>query len=363
MSGTYVPNPADPTQPVEAVIAGTAAAEFRGLKQRVNDVTASASLSNGSGLQNILINGDFGINALQGTNEYTPPATPTLQYVTDMWNINTVAAGAGSMSAQTFVEQIDGPPGYTTYQRYRVKVVFPSTAAGQFYEICSYVEGANFRHMNFGGAAARASTILFFCRCSVANQTLAATLRNATATRSYVMPFTTGAANTWQRFAFNIPGDITGSWLSGITEAAQVTFTLSSAIDFKTATPNTWLAGNRIAGNTQSNFTGNVVGSTVDFTGVEWRPGTYNVSNPIEIVPLALTDFLARRYYYIDSFAGNAGDTVWISPPTPMRKNTTPIVNPVIGTTLISQLGRVVGFRINTTGAYSVILDARLDIT
>lgn len=40
----YIPNAADATQPVDSVFASTAAAEFRALKQRVNDIAAGGGL-------------------------------------------------------------------------------------------------------------------------------------------------------------------------------------------------------------------------------------------------------------------------------------------------------------------------------
>lgn len=367
MSG-YIPDPNDATQPTDPIIAETAAAEFRALKAKVN--TLSSGVLQGSGLQNILTNGDFAVNQLNGSNTVNLPTIGGPEYFSDMWNSGAGAIPLNVLHATTIVETSPGfspPPNYRSYQSFAIVTPVATIGANGFFEVCQYVEGINMRHMGFGAAGARASTVLFYARSSVANIPLAGTLRNAANTRSFPFSFTTAAANVWQRYAIPVSGDTVGgiaAWPGGIVESAQITFTLASDAVYR-AVPGAWRAGNFIGTTTpvNSNFLSNAANNTLDFAGVEWRPGTYGVGNPIEIVPFQLSVFLCRRYYYTDQIAIPGGTVGWVSFGTEMRKSPLITASPVTFT-LTSVSPRTVALLNNagsTTGSF--IADARLEVT
>jgi hypothetical protein len=369
MSG-YVPNPDDATQPTDPIIAETAAAEFRALKAKVNNLSSGAI--QGSGLQNILINGDFQYNQINGVTTVNLPAAAGQIYISDMWNIGSNGITVNSLRATTVGPATPGfaqPPNYGSYESFAITTPVGSIATGTFFEICQYVEGLNMRHMGFGTPDARPSTVLFYCRCSVPGLVMAGTIRSGAATRSYVFNFTTGAANVWTRYAINIPGDTVGGLTAyplDNTQGAQITFTLACGATFKTAVPNAWHAGNFIGTSTpdSANFLANPVNSTIEFTGVEWRPGTYTVANPVEIVPFQITDLLATRYYWVDDVGIVAGQTAYVTFHTFMRRAPIVTFTPA-GMTLAGLTARSLAIFNNTgvTQTCHVIADARLDVT
>lgn len=367
MSG-YVPNPDDATQPTDAIIAETAQAEFRAIKAKLNNVAGGAQ--QGSGLQNILLNGDFQLNQINGSNSVPIPTHGGPEYFSDMWNSNAGTIPLNALRTATVVETTPGfapPPNYNTYQTVAITTPVATIGANGFFEICQYVEGVNMRHMGYGGPNARVSTVLFYARSSIPNMPLAGTLRNATVTRSFPFSFVTGAVNVWQRYAIVVPGDTVGgttAWPGGIAPSAQITFTLASDTVYRAPT-GVWRAGNFIGTSSpiNSNFLANVANSTFEFTGVEWRPGTYTIANPVEIVPFQLSAMLVRRYYYTDVIAIPAATVAWVSFGSEMRKTPIITVSPTTFATT-SATPRTVGI-VNNGGSVtgSFIADARLDVT
>lgn len=369
MSG-YIPDPNDATQPTDGVIAETAAPEFRALKAKVNNISSGAI--QGSGLQNILLNGDFAINQLNGLNVVNLPVAAGQLYITDMWNIGSNGITASALRAATIDQSVAGfaqPPNYGTYHTFAITTPVGSIAAGTFFEFCQYIEGTNMRHMGFGTPNARASTILFYCRSSIAGLVLSGTLRNGAANRSYVFNFTTGAANVWTRYAIPVTGDVVGgqtSWPTSINEGAQITFTFGCGSTFKTATPRAWLAGNFIGTSApdNANFLSNVANSTLEFTGVEWRPGTYTIANPVEIIPFPIAVMMCARYYFKDSiFLPGAGALAFESFPAYMRKapiyRPTPAGSSLLGVSNTTACIQNPGANVAVTAEF----DARLEVT
>jgi len=368
MSG-YVPDANDATKPTDANIAETAAAEFRALKAKVNTISSGAL--QGSGLQNILLNGDFQLNQINGSNFVSRPTAGGPEYFSDMWNTGSGAMGLNILGMATVVETTPGfspPPNYNTYQSCQVLTSIGTLAPNAFFEICQYVEGTNMRHMGFGTGAARASTILFYARTTVAGQVMAGTLRNAANNRSYVFSFTTGAVNVWTRYAISVPGDTVGgttAWPGGPVESAQITFTLASDTVYK-AIPGAWRAGNFIGTTTPNNvnFFANPAGSIFEFTGVEWRPGTYSVGNPVEIIPYQLMFSLVARYYFQDNmFLLGSNAVTSVSLPAIMRK--LPVFSSSLPAAVL--LGEsLFSAQVQNTGPNSgalVKFDARLEVT
>lgn len=319
MSG-YIPNPDDATQPTEDKIAQTAAAEFRALKNKVNNLGASGgsgSLSTGSGIQNMLMNPYMAIRLNSNAQEPTiPPANGLRTYFNDGWsiqhNLNVANLIEIASIPATSVSASDRPPGTSSYKRFKLLQAIGGPTAGQFAHIIQGIELNNIQHLSYGSVNARPTTVLLTLRSSVANLLLPCSIRNIAFNRSYVFNIQFGAANVWQRYAVNIPGDLAPSsaWVptNAANPAAYFEFNLYAGTTLRTTTPNQWLSGNFIASSTpnSANFLTSPALSTIDVSSIEWRPGTLTSANPFELVPVGIELDNAYRYFY--------GTTIYVPP-------------------------------------------------
>jgi len=356
MSG-YVPDPTDATQPTDPIIAETAAAEFRALKGRVNNIVSGNTT--GFGIRNILLNGAFDINQEFSTNLVIPTVT---QYVTDQWELTTSTA-----SILSFQMVGTPPPGYRIAAKLAVNVQRPTPAAAEAYLFAQPIEGFRMSQLQYGTASARGSTLLFWAQSSQLG-TYNVTIRNNTAapTRSYVATFTISAINTWTRYAISIPGDTLVSstnWPpNGTGSDASVIFDFGSGSNFQTTTPNQWVAGNFVRSSTAAKFVTNPVGNVFLLGGLEWKDGTWTTNSTPERIPLELTQLMCQRYLNIITIAvlnGQNGFT-WYSFPTVMRVAQPTITGGGAGFTLASG-GNVALACFQTTSATQTLkLDARL---
>lgn len=337
MSG-YVPNPDDATQPTTDKIAETAAAEFRSLKNKVNNIGSgggSGNLSTGSGIQNMITNPSLSIAINQVVGEPIPLPDGSRNYFLDCWSEqhSLGVANPFEITGVYATTASDRPPGNVSYRRVTLKTSLGVPTAGQFAHILQGIEINNIQHLSYGSVNARPTTILITIRSSVANLLLPCSIRNSPAlNRCYVFNLQLGAANVWQRLAINLPGDLVPSaaWTPTVTDGAAAFFELNLAAgsSLRTATPNQWLAGNFIASSTpaSSNFTQSPVNSTLDIASIEWRPGTFTSANPFEIVPVALDVQNCYRYNYANTFyvvPGGGVNILTIPFPMFMLKNPT----------------------------------------
>ena len=77
-------------------------------------------------------------------------------------------------------------------------------------------------------------------------------IRNAAGDRSYATSSWSTPTNTWERKEITIPGDTSGTWLYDNQHGCSVTWLLTCGSNF-ISTPNSWNAGNFLAGGTPAN--------------------------------------------------------------------------------------------------------------
>lgn len=322
MSG-YVPNPDDATQPTDAVIAETAAAEFRALKGKMNTFSSSAVL--GGGIQNMLINGDFIIEQDHGANNLPAFAGG---YIADEWRLEKGTTPNPFDIHLIVNDPINNPPGYISHFDFTVSTTYNPTLPGDFIQLCSAVENLQFFNLDMGTPGAQTSTVLFWAKSTVVGN-YSMTLRNMPGdTRSYVHSFNIAVANQWKRYAVVIPGDtLNGSWpiTSQFDPGCELCFVFASGTTYRTSVVDAWQAGNFIFHTGDVQFSNQVVGSKFSIGGVEWKAGVWLVTSPPERVPYSVQFLRCARYFTISGF------TIPVAPifatysfPTIMR--TTPTV-------------------------------------
>ena len=288
MSG-YVPDPNDVSQPDDSKIAETATVEFQAIKAKINALAVNSV--DGTGIRNILVNGNMDFD--QDFSGVQQVAIATLTYIADQWRYTGTVAGKFNSQVIT---AITPPAGYNNYIRMTVATTYGPVLGDQF-NLVQPIEGQHIRHLNYGFATAKTTTLLFLARSSLTGLFTGA-IRDAAGTRSYVFTYTIAVAGQWEQFAIIIPGDTAGAnWVITSAQGASVAFNLGTGPNSQTA-PNAWTSGNFVGTVGQVNLVNGIVGSTLDITGVEWKDGIYVVGSPPEIVPLDVELVRLFRYYW-----------------------------------------------------------------
>jgi hypothetical protein len=283
----YVPDPTDVTQPTDAIFAETAQAEFRALKAYIQSLIPSAGLGGlGTAFRNRLINGDMRLDQRQVGAAYSAPATSV--YTADRWQL--AISVANKVSAQQL--SIANVANFSNNLLMQSASNYVSLAA-DFFGMIQSVEGVSLWDVDFGLATAKALTLSFWAKASIPG-TYYVAYKNSL-TRSYVAPFTTTAANTWQFFTILIPGDTAGVWPIDTTLGAQLAFDLGSGTTYEAPATNAWVAGNfyRAAGGQRLVATAN---ATLNITGVQLEVSS--VPTPFDRRPLGVELQLAQRYFW-----------------------------------------------------------------
>lgn len=291
----YVPNPADITQPTDAILAETAQAEFRSLKAYI----AGLAFPGGSGMnffrRNKIINGRMLFDQRQeGTVTGNIAATAT--YCADRFaGVGTAAAGTFTLQKLATGVAIAGPSSLN-FLRAKVTTIDAAPAAASSYAIRHVIEGMNCQELFFGTPGAKTVSFSFIAQSSVPG-TYAFRLVNNAGTRSYIGTYVLAAANIAQYFSFSFLGDVNGVWAVDTTIGVQVNWFLGFGANGIGVAG--WQAGNLFgpAGTTNLMATLN---ATLDITDIQFEVGS--AATPIEI--LQFTDeFLLNQRYCKKSFA------------------------------------------------------------
>lgn len=288
----YVPNPSDPTQPVDSVFASTAAAEFRALKGYIQGIVAGSGQL--SGYRNIIRNGDFSVNQRAVGAVATNGA-----FIADGWALlNTTVA------RMPFTRIGSTPPFPQAIQGIVNAVGAPG--AGDAYGITQVVEGFDAAQLMWGTASAKVVNLSFWVASNTPG-TYCASVRNNASARSFVAPFTVNLANVWEFKTIQIPGDTAGVWPIDNNGAMRVNFCPASGSTFLTATPNTWLAGNFIGTSTMTQLTNTAAGT---FAIAEAQLEQAAFATPFEHQDWASRFARAQRYYQTSYDYGVAAGSV-----------------------------------------------------
>lgn len=192
------------------------------------------------GFRNRIINGDFRI-AQRGSGPFLSGA---LSYTLDRWYV--LSSGAGQIST-VHSSAADEDQMYTA-----ASTADASLAAADLYFLGQRIEGRNVKDLVWGYPGQALSITISFEIYSSLTGTFAISVRNITATRSWLGSFTINAVNNWERKTITIPGDTTGTWETGSTAGFDVALGLGIGSTYQGAAG--WNAGNYLSMAGMTNF-------------------------------------------------------------------------------------------------------------
>ena len=156
------------------------------------------------------------------------------------------------------------------------------------------IEGLDFARFQYGTANAKAGSLQFKARASVAG-TYSGSIKNYASTRSYPFSFVL-AANTDTLITLpNIPGDTGGSWVGATNAgAAYIVFDLGGGTTYK-STAGPWRTGNYQGVTGAPNLVAQTNGSTLTITDVQFEVGSFCTTFDRKLYRQVLAD--CQRYY------------------------------------------------------------------
>jgi Collagen triple helix repeat (20 copies) len=217
-----------------------------------------------SGMQ---INGSMEVSQESGAASQTVAAN-TQKYIVDGWKLQTggVQAFAGSV-----FQNASGPSGFANSLFAQPSIANAAPGAADYALFTHILEGYRISRLGFGTAAAQPITIGFWVYSGNQTGTLACSLRNGAANRSYVFGVTINVAATWEHKTVTIPGDVTGTWAKDDTAGMLLSFAILNGSNYNTAA-NAWTAGNLTGIAGAINFA-SATSNTLVITGVVVLPG------------------------------------------------------------------------------------------
>jgi hypothetical protein len=130
---------------------------------------------------------------------------------------------------------------------------YPTVAAGNYASYNQRLEGLGIAALGWGTPQAIPAVIELEVACSKVG-TFAIALRDSTASRSIVFPFTitVASASTYTRFAFAIPAITSGTWPKTNAQGGDITITVLCGTTFQAPANGAWQTGNYtgVAGHT-----------------------------------------------------------------------------------------------------------------
>lgn len=210
--------------------------------------TANAAYGGATyGRKNVLLNTEFKINQRGATSITTDNA-----FGADMWQVRN-PAGWFTLNFQA----TDGTE--VTNTANRMSLVFsatakPSLGATEFFSVAHAVEGFSVADLKWGTAYAQSVTFAVDLKAPAG--TVALSVRNADATRSYVAPLviSAGEANTWVRKTVTIPGCPDGVWQTTTGIGVQIWLTFGCGTTYTAPSASTWATGNYISISAATNY-------------------------------------------------------------------------------------------------------------
>ena len=248
--------------------------------QTTNVLASSVSATYPISFRNRIINGDFLIDQRNAYANSTPSGTLN---VIDRWKVNIF--GSGRCLVGQNLGSIVSPTNFTSY--YGMKVTTTTTVgSGDYFFFSQVIEGVNMVDWLWGTSNAKPVTLSFWAYSSLTG-TMGGFIRNSGATagnytRSYPFTFSISSANTWEYKTIAVSGDVTGQWITGQVDGAEVGIELWNGTAFQSAA-GAWAAGN---------FTG-PSGGTANFAGT-LNSYLYLTGIQVELGPIA-TQFERRH--------------------------------------------------------------------
>lgn len=250
--------------------------------------------------RNRFINSDMSVNQVYGTTAVTPTADT---FVTDQFHL-----GINVASKITAQQVADAPAGLKYSTKLTVAAQY-APAATDFFTLHQSIEGNTIQDFQLGLAGAATILTSVWIKGSVAG-TYAVSFRNSANNRSYVgtIAVTTG----WSRLSIAFVGDTTGTWLTDTGIGITVALDLGSGSNFNAAAANTWAAGNFLRLASTVTFVNQVVGSTLNITGMQIERGLTGQTVPTTYEYLPYAEQLRRAQRYLPCW-NSTGATSWLS--------------------------------------------------
>jgi hypothetical protein len=267
-----------PTAPTAA--AGTANTQI------ANTAFVAGALAAVGG-RNRIVNGDFRVAQLAGTSTIN---SATRVFPIDRWG----ASGVASAGVFT-VARGSGGAAYAYVMTAQVTTAAASPSAAHTYIISQRIEGCNVPDLAWGTGAAQPVTLSFIARSSLTG-TFSGAIRNSAQNRSYPFTFAIGTANTDTLITVTIPGDTSGTWLTGAgTIGLEVVFCLGSGSS-GVGTAATWAAAGYVGASGSLNVMA-TLSATLTITNVELDRGA--VAPAFEFRPYPVEFALCQRHFQV----------------------------------------------------------------
>lgn len=248
------------------------------------DTATAPSVAAGS---NLIINGKFSIFQ-RGTGATTVNGN-------DVFAADRFKGWANGGGTYTVEQSTDVPNNEFEYSAKLTNTgVDNSVAAGDNYRWATDIEGYNVSQLAYGHSDAKAVTLSFWVKSSLAGSYCGA-LYSTTASRHYIYEYTISSANTWEKKTITVSsGDTTGSWNKTNGNGLRIYWGFGSGSNYQ-GTAGSWAAGEKWETSNQAAWIGSA-SATFFITGVQLEVG--NVANPV-FQHESYGDELARcqRYY------------------------------------------------------------------
>ncbi len=249
---------------------------------------------------NRIINGGMQIDQVNEGASYAVSTSNAQAYALDQWIVTCQSAGASGVTAQRVA---DAPSGLTNSLKVTVGTG-SAVGASEFLLINQKIEGNFVDDLAYGTANARPASLSFWVKSSQTG-TFAVSLMNSSNLRAYVASFTIASANTWTLVTIqNIPGDQSGTWLTGSNVGLILFITVAMGTTWQTSTLNAWQGGPEWASTAQTNSVLSTNGATFQVAGVQLNSGPFNQA--FEKRPYANELDLCLRYYEKTFLQGTA---------------------------------------------------------
>lgn len=218
--------------------------------------------------RNVIVNGSCAISQVNGTTLVTPTSG---SYMID--NVGCSLGAASKLQTQQVFDKLNSLGAVSALN---VSVLNSYAAgAGEVFHLRFPVEGLNFARFQYGTANAKAGSLQFKVRASIAG-TYSGVLSNYAENRSYPFTFTVAANTDTLVKIENIPGDTGGAWVGATNAGAfYVKFDLGTGATYKSATANAWQAANYSGVTGSTNLVSQVNGSTISITDVQFEVGAF----------------------------------------------------------------------------------------
>jgi hypothetical protein len=256
--------------------------------------------------KNILMNGDMKIN-----QRGAQTSGASSQWPADRWRLTEHTSG-GVIGTQ----ESDGPHTkdghFRHYAQINVATADTSLSGTEYGGIDYKVEGFDLHQLGYGTRHARTSTLSFW-HCHSVPGIFSVSIRNpgGGSNRNFVFDYQQDEPNVWQKTTRVVPGDVAGTWSTGINAGMSIMFTYVQGASYALADQylDEWYAGTYYhASNNQTNLMA-TVGNKFRITGIQLVAGAFAEGLPFQFRTYAEELALCQRYYQ----RINGGGYSWIT--------------------------------------------------